>query len=274
MSRAEHHAFRRRRRRKARGKGIDERSLRSIGAAPLMSIEAIAELFEADWRDSSTRTARGSKSLLQAFGVHSTADSDEAAVRWAKSARSCGGRSRSGTAAAQLPLGYAIRELKPVGTVSAPDWTPTSSTADSIETSNGGDALKLSAKPASEASMGSAGTAKILNPSSDLREMPGGKPSAGVAATPKIAEETPSQPPKSAKRQKREKSATAPKLNAAEADASSLPATSEEPPVTRVPPIHCRAPTLGDYNAILKGSGFSRGARGPSRRSRKLALVG
>ena len=115
--------------------------------------------------------------------------------------------------------------------------------------------------------MGSAGTAKILNPSSDLREMPGGKPSAGVAATPKIAEETPSQPPKSAKRQKREKSATAPKLNAAEADASSLPATSEEPPVTRVPPIHCRAPTLGDYNAILKGSGFSRGARGPSRRS-------
>jgi hypothetical protein len=177
-------------------------------------------------------------------------------------------------AAVQLPLGYAIRELKPVGTVSAPDWTPTSSTADSIETSNGGDALKLSAKPASEASMGSAGTAKILNPSSDLREMPGGKPSAGVAATPKIAEETPSQPPKSAKRQKREKSATAPKLNAAEADASSLPATSEEPLVTGVPPIHCRAPTLGDYNAILKGSGFSRGARGPSRRSRKLALVG
>jgi hypothetical protein len=80
------------------GKGIDKRSLRSTGAAPLMSIEAIAELFEADWRDSSTRTARGSKSLLRAFGVHSAADSDEAAVRWAKSARSCGGRSRSGRA--------------------------------------------------------------------------------------------------------------------------------------------------------------------------------
>jgi len=136
-------------------------------------------------------------------------------------------------AATQLPLGSQIREPKPVGTVSAPDWTPTSSTTDSIETSNGGDALKLSAKPASVANMGSAGTAKVLNPSSDLREIPGGKPSAGLAATPKIAAETPSRPPKSAKRQKREKSeksATAPKLNAAEAAASSLPATSEEPP--------------------------------------------
>ncbi len=135
--------------------------------------------------------------------------------------------------AAQLPLGSQIPEPKPVGTVSAPDSTPTSSTTDSIETSNAGDALKLSAKPASEANMGSAGTAQVLNPSPDLREISGGKPPAGAATTPKIAAEMPSQPPKSAKRQKREKSeksAKAPMLSAAEAAASSLPASSEEPP--------------------------------------------
>jgi len=136
---------------------------------------------------------------------------------------------------AAAPLAFQTQGPQPkaVRTVSVrSDRTRISSAAGSIETSTAGDAVKVSAKPLSDTTNGSAGTEQASNPSSDLQEIPSGKSLAGVAANPSVAAEMPSPPPKPAKRQKRgksEKSTNAPKVDAAEA-ATNAPATPVEPP--------------------------------------------
>jgi hypothetical protein len=137
-------------------------------------------------------------------------------------------------AAAPLPIGSQGSEPMPVRTVSAPpDGTPTSSATGSTEASTAGNDMRLSAKPPSQATNSSAGTAQASNSSFASREIPDGLSPTRVAAIPNIAAEMPRQPPKPAKRKKHEKSeksANSPKVNAAEAAVSSLPATSAEPP--------------------------------------------
>jgi hypothetical protein len=135
-------------------------------------------------------------------------------------------------AAAPVPIGSQGSEPMPVRTVSAPpDGTPTSSATGSTEASTAGNALRLSAKPPSQAT--NSGTAQASNSSFASREIPDGLSSTQVSTIPNVAAEMPRQPSKPAKRKKHEKSeksANSPKLNAAEAAASSLPATSAEPP--------------------------------------------
>jgi hypothetical protein len=109
-----------------------------------------------------------------------------------------------------------------------PDGALISSATGSSRTSSSGDALKLPAKLASEATDGSAGIAPASNPSSDLSDTLGGK--SGLTAAPK-ATAMPRQPLVPAKRQKWKKSegsANGHKLDAGAAAAANPPATPAE----------------------------------------------